>query len=169
MRLCMPVACARAITIESGQRGQPTTLPIPAVHSKLVSGVRSISVRLANVGPGNPKALSKATDTYRVAWFLTHGKLPDIKGYHGAVVRHKCHNRLCCNPDHLEIGTQADNVNDMWTREGGPKGNTRLTDKQIAEIRSDPRSSRQLAPLYGVSDAHIRSIRQGRTWKGKSK
>lgn len=106
---------------------------------------------------------------HRVAWLLTHGELPDLKGYHGAVVRHKCHNRLCCNPDHLEIGTQADNVNDMWTREGGPKGNTQLTEKQIAEIRSDPRSSRQLAPLYGVSGAHIRGIRQGRTWKGKSK
>jgi len=30
------------------------------------------------------------------------------------VVRHRCHNRLCVNPDHLEIGSQADNKRDDW-------------------------------------------------------
>lgn len=98
--------------------------------------------------------------SHRAAWLLTNGDLPA-----GMVVRHKCHNRLCCNPSHLCLGTQADNVDDMWKNVGGPRGNARLTPKQIAAIKSDPRSSRQLAPIYGVSDAHIRSIRNGRTWK----
>ncbi|SDJ39010.1 HNH endonuclease [Lutimaribacter saemankumensis] len=30
------------------------------------------------------------------------------------VIRHRCHNRLCINPDHLEIGSQADNKRDDW-------------------------------------------------------
>ena len=30
------------------------------------------------------------------------------------VVRHRCHNRLCVNPRHLEIGSQADNKRDDW-------------------------------------------------------
>jgi len=30
------------------------------------------------------------------------------------VVRHRCHNRLCVNPAHLEIGSQADNKRDDW-------------------------------------------------------
>jgi hypothetical protein len=30
------------------------------------------------------------------------------------VIRHRCHNRLCVNPDHLEIGSQADNKRDDW-------------------------------------------------------
>ena len=30
------------------------------------------------------------------------------------VVRHRCHNRLCVNPEHLELGTQADNKRDDW-------------------------------------------------------
>lgn len=30
------------------------------------------------------------------------------------VVRHRCHNGLCINPDHLEIGSRADNKHDDW-------------------------------------------------------
>ena len=30
------------------------------------------------------------------------------------VIRHRCHNRLCINPKHLELGTQADNKRDDW-------------------------------------------------------
>jgi len=102
---------------------------------------------------------------HRVVWRLTHGPLPKKDGHHGAVIRHKCNNRRCCNPAHLELGTQGDNVADMWKPGKRAKGNARLTPKQIAAIKSDPRSSRQIAPLYGVSDAHIRSIRNGRVWK----
>lgn len=111
-------------------------------------------------GRGAKKELS-----HRVAWLLTYGEIPERSGHHGAVVRHKCANRLCCNPSHLKIGTQADNVKDMWANKGAPRGNAKLTDAQIKAIRTDSRSSRKLAPIYGVSDAHIRSIRQGRCWK----
>jgi hypothetical protein len=30
------------------------------------------------------------------------------------VVRHRCHNGLCVNPEHLEVGTRADNKRDDW-------------------------------------------------------
>ena len=30
------------------------------------------------------------------------------------VIRHRCHNRLCCNPAHLVEGTRADNKRDDW-------------------------------------------------------
>jgi hypothetical protein len=52
----------------------------------------------------------------------------------------------------------------MWANKGGPRGNARLTEAQIEAIIKDSRSLRVLAPLYGVSHAHIRSIRQGRCW-----
>ena len=35
----------------------------------------------------------------------------------GKVIRHKCDNPLCCNPFHLEIGTQKDNIDDRVLRE----------------------------------------------------
>jgi len=102
---------------------------------------------------------------HRVVWQLFNGPIPKIgSGYHGGVIRHICNNRLCCNPAHLKLGTQKQNVSDMWKSGPHPKGNARLTEKQVEEIRRDARSSRKLAPIYGVSDAHIRSIRQGRCW-----
>ena len=39
--------------------------------------------------------------------------------YKGLVVRHKCDNRACCNIDHLEIGTQKDNIHDIKKRNRG--------------------------------------------------
>lgn len=34
----------------------------------------------------------------------------------GMKVLHSCDNPPCCNPAHLRVGTQADNVTDMWAR-----------------------------------------------------
>lgn len=111
-------------------------------------------------GRGSGKILA-----HRAAWLVTSGLIPKMVGYHGVVIRHTCNNRLCCNPAHLMVGTQKDNVKDMWANKGGPRGNAKLTEAQIAAIRRDSRSSRVLGPIYGVCDAHIRNIRQGRSWK----
>ena len=35
------------------------------------------------------------------------------------VVRHHCHHRRCVNPEHLELGTQADNKRDDWEHWAG--------------------------------------------------
>ncbi|MCA0849207.1 HNH endonuclease [Salipiger thiooxidans] len=43
-----------------------------------------------------------------VAWGLS-GELPTKR----SVVRHLCHNRLCIHPEHLKIGTQAQNLLDQ--------------------------------------------------------
>lgn len=51
------------------------------------------------------------TTAHRYAWMLTQGEIPN-----GTVVRHACDNPPCCNPAHLEIGTQRDNVEDMIRR-----------------------------------------------------
>lgn len=107
-------------------------------------------------GRGAPKVQSN-----RVAWMLTCGDIPD-----GAVVRHKCHNRACCNPAHLMLGTRADNVQDMWDREdGAPKGNARLTRAQVLEIRNSLRSRQELSKAYGVCPEHINAIKLRRVWR----
>lgn len=45
---------------------------------------------------------------HRVAWFVAHGPIPD-----GLCVLHRCDNKPCCNPRHLFLGTQLDNMHDM--------------------------------------------------------
>ena len=42
---------------------------------------------------------------HRVAYELAHGEIPD-----GYQIDHLCHERLCCNPAHLEAVTQAENL-----------------------------------------------------------
>lgn len=50
---------------------------------------------------------------YRVVWECYNGRqLADNE-----VIRHRCDNTLCCNPHHLLVGVQKDNVKDMLERE----------------------------------------------------
>ena len=63
---------------------------------------------LTHNGYGRVKVDGKAKRVHRVMWELRHGPIPD-----GMVVMHKCDNPKCCNPEHLELGTQRENVADM--------------------------------------------------------
>ena len=54
---------------------------------------------------------------HRVAWELSTGqKFPAHIPGKTIELRHKCDNRLCCNPRHLEVGMRIDNVMDMYRR-----------------------------------------------------
>ena len=53
----------------------------------------------------------KLLRAHRVAWSIYNGGIPE-----GLLVLHKCDNPACVNPDHLFIGTQQDNVDDMITK-----------------------------------------------------
>lgn len=54
---------------------------------------------------------NKRKSVHRAAYEAGIGPIPD-----GLVCRHTCDVSLCVNPSHLVIGSQADNVRDMFTR-----------------------------------------------------
>jgi len=89
-------------------------------------------------GKGGHGYFSHRKKTYwahRVAYEQATGR---VLG-EGEVVRHKCDNAACCNPFHLESGTQTDNNLDMLSRGRNPKGETHgmasITPTQVREIR----------------------------------
>ena len=61
----------------------------------------------------------KMRRAHRIAWILTNGPIPHGEGFHGICVLHRCDNRLCVKPDHLFLGTNHDNVIDMWKKGRG--------------------------------------------------
>jgi hypothetical protein len=64
-------------------------------------------------GYGNFKAsIWGHMPAHRVSYWLSTGNYPE----HKQIVRHRCDTPLCVNPNHLEIGTQADNMRDAWAR-----------------------------------------------------
>ena len=86
-------------------------------------------------------------------------------------VCHKCDNPLCCNPEHLFLGTLNDNVQDCINkgRRNIPKGEkhykTNLKNVDIIEIRKDTRSPKLIAKDYSVSVPTIYDIKTKHTWK----
>ena len=102
--------------------------------------------------------------THRVSYELFCGYIPAH-----LYVLHRCDVRNCCNPEHLFLGTQKENVHDMIAKGKQPIGEKhvghKLTDKQIQEIISSPLSSLKLSSEYGVSSSLIRRIRRGERWR----
>lgn len=48
---------------------------------------------------------SAGTTAHRVAWVAANGPIPD-----DLTVDHLCHNRLCCNPAHMQLLSLVDNA-----------------------------------------------------------
>ena len=104
----------------------------------------------------------------RISYLIHFGEIPEGQG-----VCHKCDNPSCTNPDHLFLGTQADNVADMHSkgrgRKRGMKGtehhHSKLTDDDVRAIRQSAESDSSLAKQYSVSRPTIYAIKRGLTWK----
>lgn len=83
----------------------------------------------------------------------------------GLVIRHKCDVRECINPEHLETGTQKENIWDAISR--NRLNNSKLTVEQVIEIKTGLRegaTKKGLARKYGVSDMAIRKIAKNEMW-----
>lgn len=90
----------------------------------------------------------------------------------GKIVRHKCIGRRdCVNPDHLELGTQKQNIADKkrdgTMPRGESHGSSKLTEEQVKSIREGGKrgeSSTVRATKFNVTAAAISLIDNGKTW-----
>lgn len=117
---------------------------------------------------GNGYGQSSYTGTterlvHRLAFKAFIGEIPK-----GLIVRHTCDTPQCCNPKHLQVGTQQDNVNDMVERGRAAYGEkahtTKLTWDTVRAIRSSSESVRVLADTFNVSARQIRRILSNKQW-----
>ena len=91
----------------------------------------------------------------------------------GVVVCHKCDVRACVNPEHLFLGTLADNSQDMVNKGRASRGErhhrAKLTEDQVSRIKTMLKEDRmymsEIAREFGVSPTTIRAIKVGKTWK----
>jgi len=122
--------------------------------------------RMNEHGYGLTGIRGKSTLAHRTYWEFIKGPIPA-----GLCVLHSCDNRKCVNPDHLRVGTHAENMKDASirnrfpSRSGSLNPNTKLDIEKVNEIRADKTSTHvALAKKYGVTDVSIRNIRVGKTW-----
>lgn len=84
------------------------------------------------------------------------------------VVRHTCDNMICCNPNHLLLGTQLDNIRDRQERGrtavGTAHGKSKFTEEEVLYIRKASISQRKLAEKFNVNRSTIQDIQNYRTY-----
>jgi hypothetical protein len=104
-----------------------------------------------------------------LAWELTYGPIAE-----GLFVCHKCDVPACVNPEHLFLGTNAENIKDMWRKgrgnspKGEQNGSAKLTDNKVREIRRlyalGNISMRQLAIDFNIAYLQINHIIHRYAW-----
>lgn len=110
---------------------------------------------------------------YPITWYngktvYAHRQIMNAKP--NDVVMHTCDNPKCVNPEHLVIGTPAENSADMVNKKrqavGEQCGNAKLTTEQVLAIRSykDKLSSRKVAALYNISKTNVLDIWRRYIW-----
>jgi hypothetical protein len=95
-------------------------------------------------------------------------------------INHLCHSRSCFNPSHLYVGTQQDNVDDMW-RAGRASGSearsspgerhphAKLTEDQALKLYELAWSGRytlqEIGDMFGLTGKYVWQIKHEYVWK----
>lgn len=107
---------------------------------------------------------------HRVSWYIAHGFLPA-----DMCVCHRCDNRKCVRPDHLFLGSIADNARDKAEKgrssrlPGEMHPRAILSEVQVREIRrrfdAGERCTANFAKEFGVGPGTLYAIGRRRIWK----
>jgi hypothetical protein len=126
---------------------------------------------LNNMGYGQLLINGRMKYSHRYSYQLRYGSFPDAMR-----VLHKCDNPRCCNPEHLFLGTQMDNVHDMMAKGrqnyvipiGSKHGGSKLNEVEVIKIRRRYElGERQvdIARDYNVNKTTINVIVHRKKWK----
>lgn len=106
---------------------------------------------------------------HRASWELHCGPIPK-----GMFILHRCDNPSCVNPEHLFLGTPADNVHDMLAkgrqaamplpRRGETNNKAKITEADVIAIRATRDNQDAVAAAYGVSQTVISNVRLRKSW-----
>ena len=118
---------------------------------------------------GKFKIHNKQTTAHRASWIISNGEVPD-----GLVVCHYCDTPLCCNPNHLFLGTLSDNTNDsmhkgrLYIHGVADPGGSALNESDVLMIRylwDCGYSRKAIASMMGISPAHATRVYNRKIWK----
>lgn len=130
-------------------------------------------------GYGSIKVNGKHVQAHRYSYELKFGEIPK-----GMIVCHTCDVPACVNPSHLFIGTTQDNSDDKVAKQRQARGkslsisqgnhvrrgernpNNKLRHEQVKAILSLNLPQRQIAKLFGVTQALISKIKRKEIWNG---
>lgn len=122
------------------------------------------------IGIGSRKSGGRKTArAHRVSYSEFIGEIPD-----GHDVCHSCDNPSCINPEHLFIGTESDNMRDMYSKNRHPLppercATVKLTREKVMAAKELRRKSglpyQRIAIMFGVGKKAILDAVKGVTWK----
>ena len=119
-------------------------------------------------GYGLKRKQGKLYKAHRLTWLEANGDIPD-----GLLVCHTCDNPACINIDHLFLGTNADNMIDMYNK---GRGNNyfkdsnplrKLSQAQVDEIRvlrNGGATQQSVANIFDVDRSLVSLIDRGVIW-----
>lgn len=88
----------------------------------------------------------------------------------GECALHTCDNPNCTNPDHLFLGSRADNIADKVAKgrqarqKGEDHGGSKLKEAQAIGIFNAPGTYKAVAAAFGVSWSLVGRIKRGEAW-----
>lgn len=116
-------------------------------------------------GYGTFQINRKPYRAHRIAWEIRFGKIPKNK-----LVLHACDTPCCVNPDHLFLGTQADNIADKMKKQrhkyqiGSNCHSAKLIETDVLAIRKDARKHKIIAQEYGIHPSTVSQIKSRKRW-----
>jgi len=118
-------------------------------------------------GYGRMRVNGSMVMVHRIAYELAFGGIPT-----GLMVCHRCDVRSCCNPEHLFLGTNAENMRDMVAKNrqssGKHRPDAKLDEGKVTRMRSQRakgQTIRSLAAEFGVKKSTVEQVVNFKRWK----